>query len=176
MKAYSQSGKIFLLALSLVAILAVSGLAMAQSDKKKGDGKRHDNDRPPQMTEEQIQAAHKLWGDYSDKIRPLKEDLKDLKLLYEALASNSAANTDEVKKIVSDMRAIRDKIAAERKTFFEEYKKSGLPFGHGEWGRSFDRDGGHGHDRGDFKKHGRGDRGERGHWGGGHGNCSFFDD
>jgi hypothetical protein len=107
----------------LTAILLVSFSLAAMADDKKAprDGKN------PAFTEEQRAKSFQLITKFHEEVRPLKEDLKDLEYLYEALTQNSNSNIDEIKKIVADMRNLRDKLWTVRKTFQEEFKQQGFP-------------------------------------------------
>jgi hypothetical protein len=108
-------------ALAIILLVGFSLTAMAEDKKAPRDGKH------PVITEEQRAESFLLITKFHEEVRPLKEDLRDLEYLYEALAQNSNSNIDEIKKIVADMRNLREKLWTARKTFQEEFKKKGFP-------------------------------------------------
>jgi Spy/CpxP family protein refolding chaperone len=101
---------------------------------------------PPSLTPEQLVLSHKLWGDHFDKTRPLREDIRDQNLIYDALVANPNATRADIESVVAKMRSARDQLDALRKQFLADYAASGLPpLGHREYmGGCFSGDGYHG--------------------------------
>jgi Spy/CpxP family protein refolding chaperone len=167
-------------ALSLFLFFALAGSALAQPPKGDRDGR----DGPPpklSLTDAQKATWDKLFSDYKERLYPLTSQLKDQKLLYDVLADQTNVNLDEVKRVIAEMRRLRDQIRAESKKFQADLKSSGLPeilgvhargLGDDGKGRSFKR----GHRGGGPRDHGGpGDRGPRGR-GGPRGHDRDYDD
>jgi hypothetical protein len=124
---------------------------------------------------------------YHVKAKPLKADLRDQKLIYEALADNPGATVADIRSSVAEMRRIRDQLSSLRDELRGQLRENGLPDrafrghhrrakGHAGWGgngapcwdggKSF-KGGRHSGDRHDgFGRHDRGWKSGWGHKGG----------
>ncbi|MDR1870708.1 MAG: periplasmic heavy metal sensor [Deltaproteobacteria bacterium] len=87
------------------------------------------DDSPPRLTltDEQRATFDKLWDAYSDQIFPIKEQLRDQRLLYVILARQTAVNLDEVKKTIAEMSRLRAALRTQAKKFQADVKAAGLP-------------------------------------------------
>jgi hypothetical protein len=188
------------LVLISVFFLSVGGMVLAQDEGAPPQGPppqgQHHAGPPPQGPDgafpdrERQEAYNALWDDYLAKTKPIHDQLVDQRLIYRALVGNSNASVNDVKKSVSDMRALRERLDTEEEAFSKAlveagfgayakgpgYGRHGGPRGH--YGRGFR---GHGHrgwdqgHRGYFRGHGpRGDFRGHGPWGRG-GGCGWED-
>ncbi|MDR1315005.1 MAG: periplasmic heavy metal sensor [Deltaproteobacteria bacterium] len=128
---------------SLLAALAVSAPSQAQDgpdgpppppQMRGGDGPDgpppgHHEGPPPSLTQEQRELRRQIVNEHREKSRPVREDLRDQKLIYDALRSNPNASADDIRKVVADMRKLRDQLNALREEMKAKFRSSGLP----EW-------------------------------------------
>jgi hypothetical protein len=120
-------------------VLSLS-LSAWSADKKGTDKNPPREGHHDLLTPEQRDFYATGTENYQNKIYPLKEDLRDLHYLYSALTKTDNINIEEIKKVISDMRGVRDKLRAEQIAFQDELKKKGLPpfLGHGDDDRADD--------------------------------------
>lgn len=168
--------------LAIVLFLAMSIAAIAQDNQgppPPPDGQPAPG-APPALTPEQRAQQDALFSDYFQKVRPLRQDLYDQRLIYEALVGNPNAKLEDIQAVVKEMHRLRDELYKHRVDFDNTYNNSGLPHMRGShWGPGahFDDDGcggsdgygfrgGRHHGDGDGRGHDgyrdRGDRGDRG--------------
>ncbi|MDR3154146.1 MAG: periplasmic heavy metal sensor [Deltaproteobacteria bacterium] len=86
-----------------------------------------DGGGPPTLTDEQRAQRRQLFQEYLDKADPVREDLRDQKFIYEALAGNPNASLQDIRDTVAQMRRLRDQLRTLRKEFRDKYRESGLP-------------------------------------------------
>jgi Spy/CpxP family protein refolding chaperone len=131
----------FLIILGLFVAVTLASSALAQPPRDDGDGR---DGPPPRLTLTDAQKAtwDKLWTEYQDRIYPIRSQLQDARLLYRLLEDQTVVNLEEAKKVIADMRRLRDQLRTEAKKFQTDLKASGLPeilgvhakghgFGHG---------------------------------------------
>ncbi|MDR2350740.1 MAG: periplasmic heavy metal sensor [Deltaproteobacteria bacterium] len=82
---------------------------------------------PPALTPEQAETSRKLFAEHFEKTRPVRQNLRDQQLVYDALAGNPNAKPEDIKAVVAEMRKLRDRLHELRLEFKAEYEKSGLP-------------------------------------------------
>ncbi|MDR2443950.1 MAG: periplasmic heavy metal sensor [Deltaproteobacteria bacterium] len=145
----------------------VQGAPPSGPHKGPGYGPPQGIQGPPAWTTEQQAAFDKLSTAHRDKIKPLKQDLIDQRLIYRALVGNQNASTDDIRQVVAQMRKLQDAIDAQRDSYWQELDKAGLGlaghkgyFTHDNFGGNcpgyYSDRGGHRMDRGDgYGKHGR---------------------
>jgi hypothetical protein len=153
-----------LLAIMLLLVLNVG--AFAQDTPPPPPAKDLTNDRPgppPQLTPEQQALSLKLLEEHFAKARPIRENLSDQELVYDALVGNQNASVSDIQSVVSEMRKLRDQLYQLRVEYKDAYDKSGLP----SQGHRFFHQGG-GFHPGDGCFYGGGDDGSKRHGDRGH--------
>jgi hypothetical protein len=130
-----------LLTLALLAVLG--GLALAQDANLAGSPPPAEAGAPsdlggaqPELTGERLALWEKLRQEHWDAAGPLLEDLRDQRLIYEALADSQPLQIDELRKAVADLRRVRNQLQAAHKAYLEKLAQNGFqPGGPGRTGR-----------------------------------------
>jgi hypothetical protein len=191
--------KPFYLVLALIAILCLSfgGLLAAQEKGPPPPEGQIQGGGPgggPPNRDEKLDAFREIWDGYLAKTEPIHDQLVDQRLIYQAMAGNSNASIDDVRKVVDEMRRLKGLLGAEKDAVMKTLADSGLesyapgpghgrrgPFGRGSRSRysgggpgGYDAPGGycggrgygprHGWNGGDFNRRGRNHRGWHGGW------------
>ncbi|MDR0355999.1 MAG: periplasmic heavy metal sensor [Deltaproteobacteria bacterium] len=78
------------------------------------------------LTEEQRASLRALQTEHRAKITPLLDRMKDLRLLYGALANNQAASLDEIRQVIADISDLRREIRAEFQNFDQKMTDAGF--------------------------------------------------
>jgi hypothetical protein len=90
----------------------------------------------PELTGERLALWEKLRQEHWDAAGPLLEDLRDQRLIYEALADSQPLQIGELRKAVADLRRVRDQLQAAHKAYLEKLAQNGFqPGGPGRAGR-----------------------------------------
>ncbi|XPV76852.1 MAG: hypothetical protein ACNI27_02720 [Desulfovibrio sp.] len=123
--------------LALIAILAMSSTAMAYGH---GNGPR----QLPQLTPKVQAKANKVTKSFRDTMYVLKQDMLDAQLELDALTVSGQLEKKDAKKLIAEMRQLRNKMNDERADFLEEYEDiTGLQFqGYGHYGHNRHKHGG----------------------------------